>query len=211
MWISFGILFLVLSLLLWPAKKLLSLPFLLAHPFRWFGLVLVVFLAFQGWCLFRGKPVPEASSASVREAAADVLDGVGEAAGTVAGLIRPDSGDRAPEERESAPAEETPSARPDPSPADPPPAEPSRAWRHWFFALFVLLLPFAAAPLVFRTREARSNAASAALLAGLTGADLVCGGLLFRDFFGHAALSVGLALLCVCWNLFAAELVARRA
>ena len=87
---------------------------------------------------------------------------------------------------------------------------PLRA-RVWAFAAFALLLPWACAPLVFRARRARSNTASAALLAGLTGADLILGGLLFYGLGGHALAVILAALACIAWNLAVGEFLARRA
>ena len=79
------------------------------------------------------------------------------------------------------------------------------------FAAFVLLLPLLCVPLVRRARAARSNTASAALLAGLTGADLVAGGLLFYGLSGRGLAVILVVLSCIAWNLLLSEILARRA
>lgn len=81
--------------------------------------------------------------------------------------------------------------------------------RVWIFLIFALLLPWASAPIAFRVRRARSNAASAALLSGLVGADLMAGGLLFYGFSDRAAAVIAVILACITWNLLSCEILSR--
>lgn len=77
-------------------------------------------------------------------------------------------------------------------------------------AVFVILLPWLCAPVVRRVREAKSNAASTALMAGFLAADALCGALLFFGL-SDRAFGVALALLvCFIYNLAVSEYIANR-
>ena len=86
-----------------------------------------------------------------------------------------------------------------------------RSLRAWIFAAIALVLPWLAAPVVWKVREAKSNAASAALMAGLLAIDALAGYILF---FGLSDRPFGVALallLCFVYNLVIAEALAHRA
>ena len=86
----------------------------------------------------------------------------------------------------------------------------SRRSRLLLFAVLALALPFAAAPVVFRVAEARSNRASAALLAGLAAVDLALVALLFYGLVDYGWTLVFSLFACVAYNLAVCEILARR-
>lgn len=85
-----------------------------------------------------------------------------------------------------------------------------RPFRAWAFALFALVLPWLAAPVVHRVREARSNTASALLLAGLLCLDALVGAALFFALSERVAAVVAVLLLCLFYNLVVCEALAHR-
>ena len=86
----------------------------------------------------------------------------------------------------------------------------SHRGRVFLFSLFALVLPFAAAPLVFVVAERKSNLASATLMGGLAAIDLLLIAFFFYGLSGHAfALCLSLAV-CFVYNLFVCEMLARR-
>ena len=298
MYIAFGLILLLLAGHLLFLGRLVSLPFLAARPFRWFGLVVGLFLLFQVWCWLRPSPVPltpdqeravrDAVSQAIGKAAAvegtlpataavvhlhgdptdqataafraelagrdgwtavagspavSFLKSVGKTlyeATSVDEYLRPGARvgidvvfhgrllgvsttngvsratlslsayDTRRGETVASGSYEGEFPRLRTAVARAAVRTPLRT-RIWIFAVFALALPWVCAPLAFRVRRARSNAASAALLAGLTGADLVLGGILFYGLSGRALSVILVVLACIGWNLLVSELLARRA
>jgi len=98
-----------------------------------------------------------------------------------------------------------------PPPKQAPSGRAASPARKWVFALLALLLPWIAVSFVVRAREARSNAASALLLAGLLAADALAGLLLVRHFFAHAGAAAAVLACCFVYNLIVCEIISRRA
>ena len=86
----------------------------------------------------------------------------------------------------------------------------SRALRIWIFLLFAAALPWIAAPVVHKVREARSNAASALLLAGLLAVDALAGALLFVALSARSVAVSVVLVLCLSYNLLVCEYHAHR-
>ena len=90
-------------------------------------------------------------------------------------------------------------------------AKVSRARRVAAGIVIALLLPWLCAPIVFKVREAKSNAASAALMSGLLACDAFCGHFLFFGLSERPFGVVSALLLCFTYNLIVCEALARRA
>ena len=298
MYIVFGIVLLLLAGHLLFLGRLVSLPLLSAHPFRWFGGLVGIFLLVQVWFWLRPSPVPLTpdQEKAVRDAAAQVVDAAAGAVGTlpataavvhlhgdptdqatmafrtelvgrkgwtpVAGspamaflksvgktlydatsvdeYLRPglrvgidvvfygtlrgvSTTNGVSRAALAVSAYDTRSGRTVVSDvfegefprlhtavARAAVRTPLRT-RIWIFGVFVLALPLICAPLAFRARRARSNAASAALLSGLVGADLVLGGLLFYGLSGRAFSVILAVLACLVYDWLVSEILARRA
>jgi hypothetical protein len=81
----------------------------------------------------------------------------------------------------------------------------------WIFGVFALLLPWLAAAVVIRAREARSNIASALLLAGLLALDMLVGAFFVKGLFSGVGIAISVGAVCLIYNLVVCEILSRRA
>lgn len=87
----------------------------------------------------------------------------------------------------------------------------SRSSRAWIFAVFALVLPWAASPLFLRVLARRTNGASALALFSLVAIDAVAGLFLFYGISSHVAASLGVLAVCAAYDLLCCEILSRRA
>ena len=88
-------------------------------------------------------------------------------------------------------------------------AATSRSRRWWIFAIIVLVLPWALAPIIGRVIEHRSNGANAGVIAALVGLNLITGAILFYGISSHAFAAVATVLVCAVYNLVCCEILSR--